>query len=119
MRVVAFAPSPCACPCVPTSPGSTTSASTAPEYVPLMRLRCLVQGQELMRPGWTLQLDPVGLAFAQRVDGERTIRDIAGLVSRSGVSPATSDELVSFGLAFFESLWRTDFLAIDLSDVSA
>ena len=95
------------------------SAREAPEYVPLMRLRCLVQGQELMRPGWTLQLDPVGLAFAQRVDGERTIRDIAGLVSRSGVSPATSDELVSFGLEFFESLWRTDFLAIDLSDVSA
>jgi len=95
------------------------SAPEALRYVPLMRLRCHLEGRELIRPGWSLQLDPVGLAFAQCIDGERTIRDIAGLVSRRGVSPANSDELAANGLEFFKSLWRSDFVAIDLSDVSA
>ena len=31
----------------------------------------------------------------------------------------TLDELAAFGLEFFQSLWRSDFIAIDLSGISA
>lgn len=92
------------------------NSPAALDYVPLMRLRVGVRGQEINRPGWALQLNPTHLAFAQLVDGERTIRDIAGRVAASGVL-ATRDpgELESIGLELFEGLWRTDFVAMDLS----
>ena len=95
------------------------SAPEALGYVPLMRLRCHLNGRELIRPGWSLQLDPIGVAFAEFVDGERTIGDIADLVSRRGVSAANSNDLAAIGLEFFKSLWRSDFVAIDCSGVSA
>lgn len=40
------------------------TAPDAPNYVPLLRLRCSLQGQEISRPGWNLRLDPTHLAFA-------------------------------------------------------
>jgi SAM-dependent methyltransferase len=92
------------------------AAGNALNYVPLMRLRCGVGGQEIFRPGWRITLDPTHLAFAQHVDGERTIGDIAERVAQSGVlSPANQTELEYIGLELFESLWRMDFIAIDLS----
>jgi SAM-dependent methyltransferase len=92
------------------------AAGNALDYVPLMRLRCGVSGQEIFRPGWRINLDPTHLAFAQHVDGERTIRDIAERVAQSGVlSPANQAELEYIGLELFEGLWRMDFIAIDLS----
>ena len=94
------------------------SASNALDYVPLMRLRCGVSGQEIYRPGWRIQLDPTHLAFAQHVDGERSIRDIARRVAQSGVLAATDQaELEYIGLELFEGLWRADFIAVDLSAV--
>lgn len=92
------------------------SASNALNYVPLMRLRCGVSGQEMYRPGWRIQLDPTHLAFAQHVDGERTIGDIARRVAQSGVLAAADQaELEYIGLELFEGLWRADFIAVDLS----
>lgn len=94
------------------------SSANALDYIPLMRLRAGVRGQEIDRPGWTLRLSPTHLAFAQLVDGERSIRDIAERVADSGVL-ASSDqaEMESIGLELFEGLWRTDFIAVDLSAV--
>ena len=92
------------------------SASRALDYVPLFRLRCGVNGQEVYRPGWQIQLDPTHLAFIQHLDGERSIREIAGRVARSGVlARADQAELEYIGLELFEGLWRSDFIAIDLS----
>ena len=94
------------------------SASNALDYVPLMRLRCGVSGQEIYRPGWRIQLDPTHLAFAQHVDGERSIRDIARRVAQSCVLAAADQaELEYIGLELFEGLWRADFIAVDLSAV--
>lgn len=92
------------------------SSPVALDYIPLMRLRVGVQGQEINRPGWGLRLSPTHLAFAQLVDGERSIRDIAERVAFSGVL-ANSDqaEMEAIGLELFEGLWRTDFIAVDLS----
>jgi hypothetical protein len=93
MRVVAFAPS---------------------------RLRFGVSGQEIYRPGWRVQLDPTPLAFAQHVDGERSIRDIAQPVAQSGVlAAADQTELQYLGLELFEGLWRVDFIAVDLTAAAA
>lgn len=86
------------------------------DYVPGMRLRCGVGGQEIHRPGWRFRLDPTHLAFVQHVDGERTIREIARRVAQSGVlSRAEQAELEYIGLELFEGLWRLDFISIDLS----
>lgn len=92
------------------------SAGNALDYVPLFRLRCGVNGQEVFRPGWSVRLDPTHLAFAQNIDGERSIREIAERVVRSGViGGADQAELEYIGLELFEGLWRLDFLAVDLS----
>lgn len=92
------------------------AAADALDYIPVMRLRVGVRGQEIDRPGWTLRLSPTHLAFAQLVDGDRTIREIAERVALGGVA-GTSDpaELEAVGLELFEGLWRTDFIAVDLS----
>ena len=92
------------------------SSADALDYVPIMRLRVGLNGQELFRHGWSIQLDPTHLAFAQNIDGERSIRDIAQRVARSGVlASADQAELEYVGLELFESLWRMDFVSIDLS----
>lgn len=92
------------------------AASNALDYIPLLRLRCGLSGQEIYRPGWRVRLDPTHLAFAQHVDGERSIRDIAARVTQSGVlAQADQAELEYIGLELFEGLWRADFIAVDLS----
>ncbi len=89
------------------------------DYVPLMRLRAGVRGQEIDRPGWSLRLDPTHLAFAQLVDGERTVGEIAARVADSGVLAQTDQaELQAIGLELFKQLWRADFIAVDLSRAS-
>jgi SAM-dependent methyltransferase len=92
------------------------SAPAALDYIPLMRLRSGINGQQVYRPGWSLQLDPSHLAFAQYVDGERTIRQIVERVLRSGfLGHADQGELEAIALELFEGLWRNDFIAVDLS----
>ena len=92
------------------------SATDALDYIPLMRLRCGVRGAEIDRPGWSLRLSPTHLAFAQLVDGERTIGEIAERVTQTGVvARADQAELEAIGLELFEGLWRMDFIAVDLS----
>ncbi len=95
------------------------AAAGALDYVPLFRLRCGLNGDEVFRPGWQIRLDPTHLAFLQHLDGERSIREIAGRVARSGVlARADQAELEYIGLELFEGLWRADFVAIDLSAAS-
>jgi hypothetical protein len=95
-------------------------AGNALDYVPLLRLRCGISGQEIYRPGWRIRLDPTHLAFAQHVDGERSIREIAARVAQSGVlGNADQAELEYIGLELFEGLWRSDFIAVDLSGAAS
>jgi len=92
------------------------TASGALDYVPLFRFRAGVTGQNVYRPGWTIRLDPTHLAFIQHLDGERSIREIAARVAQSGLVNADEAELQAIGLELFEGLWRSDFIAIDLSN---
>ena len=92
------------------------SASRALDYVPLLRLRCGIRGDEIYRPGWQVRLDPTHLAFAQNVDGDRSIREIAERVALSGVLASNDQAALEYtGLELFEELWRMDFVGMDLS----
>ncbi len=94
------------------------SATNALDYVPLFRYRNGISGQEVFRPGWQIRLDPTHLAFMQHLDGERSIREIAALVARSGLVRADQAELEDIALELFEGLWRNDFITVDLSGVA-
>jgi len=92
------------------------TSSRALDYVPMLRLRCGIRGDEIYRPGWTVRLDPTHLAFAQHVDGDRSIREIAERVALSGVLVSTDQAALEYtGLELFEDLWRMDFVGMDLS----
>ena len=85
------------------------------DYVPVFRLRCGVNGGPeggVYRPGWSLRLDPTHLAFAELIDGQRTIGQIAAAVAEGGaVAHSDRSELDYIALELFEGLWRLDFVA--------
>jgi hypothetical protein len=94
------------------------SAPNALDYVPLFRLRAGISGQDIYRHDWTVCLDPTHLAFAQYINGELSIREIARRVAQSGLLSSDQSELELIALELFEGLWRFDFIAIDLSNAS-
>ena len=86
------------------------------DYVPLMRMRCGIDGQEIFRPNWRTGITPAQSSFIRRIDGGYTIREIVEQVSQSGELPRASKvELQEFCCKFFEALWRLDFIAISLA----
>ncbi|MGE0220712.1 class I SAM-dependent methyltransferase [Mycolicibacterium sp.] len=92
------------------------SSEQAPDYIPLMRYRCGLNGTQVFRPGFQMSLEPMQLAFLQRVDTLRTIREIAEHVAGSGiVADPNTAELIDYGRNLFRRLWRQDFITVDLS----
>ena len=91
------------------------AATHALNYVPLFRLRCGIAGQDVYRHDWSVRLDPTHLAFAQYINGELSIREIAQKVAQSGLLSADQAELELIALELFEGLWRFDFVAVDLN----
>jgi hypothetical protein len=65
---------------------------------------------ELVGPGARLRLNPALLAFAQLVDGHRSIGEIAAGVAQRGDAEAGAAQ--DFARKLFEELWRMDFLAM-------
>jgi hypothetical protein len=96
------------------------SAPEALDYVPLMRMRCGVDGDEAFWPAGRVRLKPTQLPFMRGVDGHRTIRAIAADLAQqeppNGVSTA---DLESFGRNLFQSLWRLDLVAVALDSARA
>jgi len=96
---------------------------TAPEaldFVPLWRMHTAVEGAVLTRyDGWTVTLGLVYAALAERVDGERSLRQIVALVDQSVETPGADANTAAVALRLFEQLWKLDFIAVDLSKVSA
>ena len=89
------------------------SGPGALDYVPVFRLRCGVRGDEVYRPGWSLRLDPAHLAFAELIDGQRSIGQITAAVADGGaVAHSDRSELDYLALELFEGLWRLDFVAV-------
>ena len=71
-------------------------------YVPSLRYRCALSGRRLSRYNWGFDLDDAQLALVQRIDGERTIAEIA---ASTGLDANTARN-------FFQKLWRLDLVAI-------
>ena len=93
------------------------STDAALDYIPQMRMRCGLNGNEIFRPTWRMALNSAQLPFVQNVDGNRTIREIAQRVAQAGGTTPRANvaDLESFGRKLFESLWRLDFLAMALN----
>jgi len=86
------------------------------DYVPLFRKGCGLSGSEIFRSDWRMSLNAAQLPFVQRVDGRRTIREIAAGVAQSRQTRrANVADLETFGRKLFQSLWRLDFLAMGLN----
>lgn len=106
--------------CRPERPTATYaidfSTAASLDYVPVLRLRCGISGNEAVWPRARIPLNPAQLAFAQKVDGHRTIREIARQVAQQDepnrVSAADAER---FGHKFFEALWRNDFVAMAMT----
>jgi SAM-dependent methyltransferase len=87
------------------------------DYVPSMRIGCGLAGTEIYKPDWRFGLDPTQLAFAQQVDGKRTIRQMASAVRHVGAATQGSTaKMERYGRTFFESLWRLDVIAVALGN---
>ncbi|UMB67749.1 class I SAM-dependent methyltransferase [Mycobacterium paraterrae] len=85
------------------------------EYVPLMRMRCGLSGDDIFRPNWRMPLTAAQLPYVQNIDGHRTIREIAAAVAqRQGSGRARTIEFEKFARRLFQALWRLDFLAMAL-----
>lgn len=89
------------------------STAHALDYVPAMRIGCGLSGGEIYRPTWRYGLDATQLAFAQQIDGYRTIREITACVQENGAGPgdggATAED---YARKLFEGLWRLDFVSV-------
>jgi hypothetical protein len=106
--------------CRPDRPkaGYTIDFSTADcvDYVPQFRIGCGIADGGIFRPNWSIGLNEGQLIFLQYIDGRRTIREITGCVSQSGVvDEGGTVDLQEFARELFHSLWRLDFLAMGLS----
>jgi SAM-dependent methyltransferase len=92
------------------------STVAAFDYVPVLRTHCGVSGDEAVWPGGRIRLNQAQLAFAQNVDGRRTIREIAASIAQQPASAGVSaTQLEEFGRKLFQSLWRLDFVAMALA----
>ncbi len=85
------------------------------DYVPSMRMRCGLSGEEIFRPDWRVRLNSAQLPFVQQVDGQRTIRDIAASLRWEASPQGRFADVEKLARALFESLWRLDFLSMALS----
>ncbi|WP_077088193.1 class I SAM-dependent methyltransferase [Mycobacterium rhizamassiliense] len=89
------------------------SSTRSLDYVPLARTACALSGAELVGPAARITLPPEQLAFAQLVDGHRSIREIAALTAqRDDGQPADTAAAEGFARKLFQRLWRLDFLSM-------
>ena len=105
--------------CRPDRPKETYQADFEAEgasrWVPFLRHRCRLEEGRLHRSDWSIPLEPDHLAFVQRVDGSRTLAEIASempVIRSLPVQDAVAREL--FAKTLFQVLWRLDFLGVGL-----
>lgn len=79
------------------------SSPDASAYVPTPRHKCAVTDDGVARSDWAVTLDDQQMALARRMDGQRSIGEIADGIA----DPA-------YALALFQSLWLLDFIAVRL-----
>ena len=104
--------------CRPERPPETyridVASDTALDAVPSFRYRCQLDGEKIVRPGWSRPLAAEQLALVRLVDGRRTIREIIAAAgsAQAGRRPAEAER---FARTLFESLVNRDFLVLGRS----
>lgn len=88
------------------------------DYVPLMRMRCGLSGNEIFRSDWRTTLNSAQLPFVEAVDGHRTIREIAASLHGGESARGSVADVEKFARKLFQSLWRLDFVAMALNPES-
>jgi len=92
------------------------NSSKALDYVPMLRYRSGVRGAQIFRSDWQYDLDPTELALVLAMDGERSIKQIAEYVSKSGLlAKEDADQAEEIARRLFKHLWQTDFLNIGIN----
>jgi SAM-dependent methyltransferase len=95
------------------------ASANALNYVPSLRYRCGLSGNQISRPNWSTKLDAVQVALAQQMDGRRTIREIVAAAGKGGApQPRSEAELGQFAKTLFQSLWQLDFVAMGLRPIA-
>lgn len=88
------------------------SAERFLDFLPSLRYLCKLDGTRISRhDDWGLNLDQRQVTLITNADGKKTIREILAVSSSSDHQEAVELE---YARAFFESLWRLDFLVIGL-----
>jgi SAM-dependent methyltransferase len=82
------------------------------DYIPLMRMRCGLSGNDIYRSDWRTTLNSAQLPYVQEVNGQRTIREIAASVHGQASSRGSAADVEKFARKLFQALWRLDFLAM-------
>jgi SAM-dependent methyltransferase len=91
------------------------ASAEVPNYVPSLRYRCGLSGNQISRSDWSTSLTPVQSALLQQMDGRRTIREIAAAATETGaIPPQNLAEVEEFAKTLFQSLWQLDFVAMGL-----
>ena len=89
------------------------SSAAVASYVPTLRYQCHLDGQDIVRPGWRVSLDPMQVALVRSVDGSRSIGQIVDRAVELGL--LSSADPREFGRDLFRSLWERDFVAVGLA----
>jgi SAM-dependent methyltransferase len=88
------------------------SSAEALDYVPMMRAFSGTSGNDIVMPHGRMPLTAAQLPFAQLVDGQRTIREIAAQVAGDGAAGAAAADLEYLARKVFQNFWQLDLLAM-------
>ena len=84
------------------------------DYIPSLRYLCKLEGTRISRHDkWSAPLDQSQLAILNMINGRHTIREILA-ESSSLFAHLEPTALEKYGRELFESLWRLDFLAVEI-----
>lgn len=83
------------------------------DAVPILRYRCRLDGDRILRPGWSTPLAAEQLALVRLVDGRRTIREIIAAACLAQASRSQADE-ERFARSLFEFIVNRDFIVLGL-----
>jgi hypothetical protein len=78
----------------------------------MMRAFSGTSGNDIVMPHGRMPLTAAQLPFAQLVDGQRTIREIAAQVAGDGAAGAAAADLEYLARKVFQNFWQLDLLAM-------
>jgi SAM-dependent methyltransferase len=91
------------------------ASADLPAWVPALRYRCSLDGDELARHDWRTKLAQEQLSVIGRIDGQSTVSDIVDAVY--GQSPRSGPDrgnVEATTRAVLEMFWKLDFLEFSL-----